>query len=93
MGLIGVMGRKQKHIPQRTCVICRQKFDKRHLMRLVRTDLGVFLDTSGKRDGRGAYICDNSDCRTRAVSTDILNKALRTVLNEEDRQRLREIAS
>ncbi len=87
------MSRKQKHIPQRTCVICRQKFDKRHLMRLVRTKDGVFLDTSGKRDGRGAYLCDNTECRNRAVSTDILNKALRTVLNDEDRQRLREIAS
>lgn len=87
------MSPKQKHIPQRTCVICRQKFDKRLLTRLVRTEEGVFLDTSGKRDGRGAYLCDNTDCRNRAVSTDILNKALRTVLSNEDRQRLREIAS
>lgn len=87
------MSLKQKHIPQRTCVICRQKFDKRHLMRLVRTEDGVFLDTSGKRDGRGAYICDNTECRNRAISTDILNKALRTVLSNEDRQRLRDIAS
>ncbi len=93
MGLISVMSPKQKHIPQRTCVICRQKFDKRRLTRLVRTEEGVFLDTSGKRDGRGAYLCDNTDCRNRAVSTDILNKALRTVLSNEDRQRLREIAS
>lgn len=87
------MSLKQKHIPQRTCVICRQKFDKRHLTRLVRTEDGVFLDTSGKRDGRGAYICDNTECRNRAISTDILNKALRTVLSNEDRQRLRDIAS
>lgn len=87
------MSSKQKHIPQRTCVVCRQKFDKRRLTRLVRTEEGVFLDTSGKRDGRGAYLCDNTDCRNRAVSTDILNKALRTVLSNEDRQRLREIAS
>lgn len=93
MGLIIAMSHKQKHIPKRTCAICRQKFEKRQLLRVVRTSEGVFSDTSGKRDGRGAYVCDNSDCRQRAISTDILNKALRTVLSDEDRQRLREIAS
>ncbi len=86
------MSAKQKHVPQRTCVICRQKFDKRQLTRLVRTPEGVFIDSSGKRDGRGAYVCDSLDCRQRAASTDILNKALRTTLNEDDRQRLRDVA-
>jgi len=86
------MSSKQKHVPQRTCAICRQKFDKRQLTRLVRTPDGVFIDSSGKRDGRGAYVCDSLDCRQRAASTDILNKALRTTLNDDDRQRLRDVA-
>lgn len=86
------MSSKQKHVPQRTCVICRQKFDKRQLTRLVRTPDGVFTDSSGKLDGRGAYVCDSDDCRQRLASTDILNKALRTTLNEQDRQRLRDVA-
>lgn len=86
------MSSKQKHVPQRTCVICRQKFDKRQLTRLVRRSDGVFIDSSGKQDGRGAYVCDSIDCRQRAASTDILNKALRMTLNEEDRQRLRDVA-
>ncbi|GAB5491468.1 MAG: YlxR family protein [Phototrophicaceae bacterium] len=83
---------KQKHVPQRTCIVCRQKFDKRHLMRLVKTSEGIILDASGKRDGRGAYVCNNLDCQTRVASTDILSKALRTGLNDDDRQRLRELA-
>lgn len=87
------MSRKQKHVPQRTCVICRQKVDKRQLTRLVNTPEGVYVDSSGKRDGRGAYVCDKPDCRQRALSTDVLNKALRTVLSDEDRQRLRDTAS
>jgi len=86
------MSHKQKHVPQRTCVICRQKVDKRQLTRLVKTPEGVYVDSSGKQNGRGAYVCDNPDCRLRAASTDILNKALRTVLSDEDRQRLRDIA-
>ncbi|MEM9951194.1 MAG: YlxR family protein [Chloroflexota bacterium] len=87
------MSRKQKHIPQRTCVVCRQKFDKRQLVRLVRTSDGVLVDPTGKQDGRGAYLCDSADCRQKATSTAILNHALKTTLTDEDRQRLRDIAS
>lgn len=92
MGLMMATSPKQKHVPQRTCVVCRQKNDKRHLMRLVKTTEGIIVDASGKRDGRGAYVCNNFDCQDRAVSTDILSKALRIRLSDDDRQRLREIA-
>lgn len=86
------MSQKQRHVPQRTCVICRQKFDKRQLTRLVRTRDGVFVDPSGKKDGRGAYLCDSANCRERAASSEILNRALRTVLSDDDRQRIRDVA-
>lgn len=61
------MGKKQpkqaKHTPQRTCIVCRQKFDKRQLTRIVRTpDSGIVIDPSGKRNGRGAYVCDQVVC-------------------------------
>ena len=85
--------RKSKQIPQRICIVCRQKSDKRHLLRLVRTPQGVMIDPTGKQQGRGAYVCDNPDCRQRVASTAILNKALKTILTDEDRQRLRDIAS
>ncbi len=78
----------RKHIPIRTCVVCRQKDDKRDLMRIVRTDDGVHVDPSGKIEGRGAYLCSQTSCWERAVMTNILNKALKTMLTEEDRQRL-----
>jgi len=86
------MSHKQKHVPQRTCVICRQKFDKRQLTRLVRTPAGVFIDASGKRDGRGAYLCDNEACRQTAASTNRLSQALRTALTTADRQRILDVA-
>ncbi|MEP7287965.1 MAG: YlxR family protein [Chloroflexota bacterium] len=80
---------KQKHIPQRTCIVCRQTSAKRALVRLVRTvDQGVQVDPTGKRSGRGAYLCDQLTCWQRAVQSDVLEKALRTPLTGEDRERL-----
>jgi predicted RNA-binding protein YlxR (DUF448 family) len=48
------------------------------------------IDPSGKRNGRGAYLCDDRKCWERALSSDILNKALRTTLTDQDRERLRQ---
>src|SRR5215470_5505407 len=80
---------RQKHIPQRTCVVCRETSAKRTLIRLVRTaDEGVQIDPTGKRNGRGAYLCSQQSCWQRAIDSDVLAKALRTELTEADRQRL-----
>jgi len=82
--------RKIKHIPQRMCVICRESAAKRTLTRLVRTaDEGVQVDPTGKRNGRGAYVCDQAECRQRAIESEVLAKALRTALTDADRARLR----
>lgn len=87
------MSSKTKHVPMRTCVICRQKLEKRHLIRFVSTPDGVFLDPTGKSDGRGAYVCDQIECRQRVLSSDVLAQALRTSLTDADRQRIREVVS
>ncbi|MBN1681728.1 MAG: YlxR family protein [Anaerolineae bacterium] len=81
---------KRRRVPQRTCVVCRATTDKRTLTRLVRTpDDGVHVDPSGKRNGRGAYLCSQRECWDRALETDVLEKALRTTLTEADRKRIR----
>ena len=52
-----------RHIPIRSCIACRKKVDKRQLVRLVRSQDGsVLVDSSHKKMGRGAYICNNSSC-------------------------------
>jgi predicted RNA-binding protein YlxR (DUF448 family) len=80
-----------KHIPLRTCVVCRETSAKRTLTRLVRTENeGVQIDKTGKRNGRGAYLCDQVSCWQRAVESDVLEKALRTTLTAEDRERIRQ---
>jgi predicted RNA-binding protein YlxR (DUF448 family) len=80
--------RRPKHIPQRTCVACRQKVDKRRLLRIVRTsDEGVVVDPSGKRNGRGAYLCDQSACWDRALDDKrLLDRALMVEISETDRE-------
>jgi predicted RNA-binding protein YlxR (DUF448 family) len=82
---------RRKHIPQRTCVVCRETNAKRTLTRIVRTaDQGVLVDPTGKRNGRGAYLCSQPSCWQTAVESSVLEKALRTTLTIDDRQRLRE---
>lgn len=76
---------RRRHTPERTCVACGQKFDKRRLMRIVRTaDAGVIIDPTGKRNGRGAYLCDQPACRQRAVQRRLLDRALKTTLTDDE---------
>lgn len=83
---------RQKHKPQRTCVVCRQKMDKRSLNRVVvDPELGIMLDPTGKRNGRGAYLCSAHACWEQALTTDVLARALRTPLSGEDRARLHDL--
>lgn len=79
--------RRVKHIPQRTCIACREVQAKGTLVRLVRTPDGVFPDPTGKLAGRGAYLHARRECWERGISG-VLPNALRFQLTEEDRQRL-----
>jgi predicted RNA-binding protein YlxR (DUF448 family) len=80
---------QRKHIPQRTCIACRRKLDKRRLTRVVRTaEEGVIVDPSGKRNGRGAYLCDEGSCWDRALASRVLDKALLTEISEVEKARL-----
>ena len=82
-------GRRRKHIPQRTCVACREKKDKRLLTRIVRTpDDGVVIDRTGKRDGRGAYLCEQESCWDRALDGQLLDKALKIEITAEEKELL-----
>jgi predicted RNA-binding protein YlxR (DUF448 family) len=86
---VGKNNKRQVHIPQRTCIVCKEKKDKRLLTRIVRTpDSGVIVDPTGKRNGRGAYLCDEVVCWNSAVASRIIDRALRTELSNEERQEL-----
>jgi len=82
-------GRRPKHIPQRTCIGCRETHAKWDLIRIVRTPEGVFVDPSRKRPGRGAYLHARRSCWEQAFKRKAFGKALRTTLTPEDWARLR----
>jgi predicted RNA-binding protein YlxR (DUF448 family) len=76
-----------KHIPQRTCIACRQSSAKRELVRLIRVnDWSVEVDTTGKKSGRGAYLCPVQECWGRALKSGILEKALDTRIKPENKE-------
>ena len=83
--------RRPKHVPQRTCVACRNKYDKRQITRIVRTtpnddgETSVVIDITGKRNGRGAYLCDNPTCWQNAIKRNMLNIALKTELTDAEK--------
>jgi predicted RNA-binding protein YlxR (DUF448 family) len=66
-----------KKRPQRTCLGCREVKPKRELLRIVRTPQGeIELDPTGKKSGRGAYVCPNQDCLAQLAKAKRLEKAL-----------------
>jgi predicted RNA-binding protein YlxR (DUF448 family) len=67
---------KVKKIPQRQCVGCRTMKDKKALIRVVRTPEGaIVLDSTGKRSGRGAYVCPDPACLKKARKSRALERA------------------
>jgi len=76
-----------QHIPQRTCVACRRVRPKRELIRLIRAaDGSVELDTTGKKAGRGAYLCPG--CWPVGIKGTRLEYTLRTSLTPQNREQL-----
>ena len=83
------MPRKVRPVPQRTCVSCHEVRSKRDLTRVVRTPTGeVEVDPSGKKAGRGAYVCASAACIRQALQRGALERALTVTFQEETRARL-----
>ncbi len=73
-----------KSRPQRQCVGCREKKEKNELIRVVRTPEGEFvIDRTGKKNGRGAYLCDEVDCLKKARAGNALNRSFRMEVPDE----------
>lgn len=80
-----------KHRPQRSCIVCREKKDKRMLTRLVMAEGKLQIDASGKMRGRGAYLCENPRCWASSWTGSLLTRALRHELSDDDRAHLRQM--
>lgn len=68
-----------KKIPQRQCVGCGENKDKKSMMRVIKnSENEILLDDTGKKNGRGAYICKSMDCFSKAVKNKGLERSLKT---------------
>jgi len=75
---------KVKKIPQRMCTGCMEMKPKKELIRVVKNKEGeVSMDLTGKKPGRGAYVCNKPECFEKAFKTKRLEKNLETKISEE----------
>jgi len=81
-------------LPQRTCIACRQTSGKREFIRIVRLPEGeVDIDLTGKKPGRGAYLCPSAECWQTALKKGRIDAALKTKLSADAKLRLSEFAT
>lgn len=79
-----------KKIPQRTCMGCNQKKDKTELIRVVKnSNSEIFLDTTGKQNGRGAYVCNDINCLEKLIKSKRLERVFEMKISEEIYNKLR----
>ena len=77
-------------MPERTCIGCNQVKLKKELIRIVKNKEGqIFIDKTGKANGRGAYICNNIDCLEKAIKTKKLERAFETSIDSSIYEELR----
>ncbi len=80
-----------KKIPVRKCVGCGEMREKREMIRVLKTEENeIVLDTTGRKNGRGAYICPNSSCLEKAEKSKGLERSLKTAIPKEIYQQLSE---
>lgn len=79
-----------KKQPQRTCMGCNQKKDKKDLIRIVKNNQNeILIDRTGKKDGRGAYICDDINCLEKVVKSKRLERIFEMSISDEIYESLR----
>ncbi len=75
---------KVRKLPLRKCIACNKQFDKRNLIRIVASKDGeISVDLTGKKNGRGAYLCKSSDCLKLLNEKKLLNKVFSKKINEK----------
>ncbi len=82
---------KKKKIPLRVCAGCQEQKNKKEMIRIVRTPEGtVEIDKTGKKSGRGVYICQNLECLEKAYKEHRLERSLKTKVSDDIYESLRQ---
>ena len=78
------MAVQTKRVPLRKCTGCQEMKNKKEMMRILKTSEGdIVLDTTGRKNGRGAYVCCSMDCFEKAVKNKGLERSLKCKVPEE----------
>lgn len=81
---------KKRKIPLRKCTGCQEMKNKKELIRVVRTDEGEFsIDLTGKKAGRGAYVCRSIDCLEKAHKSKGLERSFKTQVPKDVYEKLK----
>ena len=81
----------QKKIPMRKCVGCGEMKEKKEMIRILKTpEDEIILDTTGRANGRGAYICNSADCLAKAIKNKGLERSLKSQIPGNVSARLKE---
>lgn len=84
------MAAQGKRIPLRKCTGCQEMKNKKDMMRILRTAEGeIVLDTTGRKNGRGAYVCCSMDCFEKAVKNRGLERSLKVKVPDETYESLK----
>ena len=82
----------QKKKPERTCIICKTQKEKKELLRIVKSKDGIIEpDITGKKNGRGAYICKNENCLNKLIKTKKLEQIFEKEISEEVYENIKSI--
>ena len=81
---------QMKKIPLRKCTGCQEMKSKKEMIRILRTAQdGIILDATGRKNGRGAYLCPSMDCFNKAVKNRGLERSLKEKVPEETYESLK----
>lgn len=79
-----------KKIPQRTCIGCNSKKDKKDLIRVVKNKDGeISIDLTGKKDGRGIYLCKSEECLNKAIKNKRISRTFEVEIDQNIYENLR----
>ena len=80
-----------KKIPQRTCIGCNSKKDKKDLIRVVKNKDGeISIDLTGKKDGRGIYLCKSEECLNKAIKNKRISRTFEMEIDQNIYENLRD---
>lgn len=73
----------EKKIPMRMCIACKTMKPKKELIRVVKSGEEIFLDKTGKANGRGAYVCNDGECIKKLKKQKLINRAFGLAVEQE----------